>query len=102
MHNFPNHSGHVKEKSRLSAASRHLVEYARDWRCPPAVRPQSALGCLGEFVRRAAAEGLLSQDAVHVAGEKQWKMTDFDHMPLYHSVTMILTSSAEYRVTQVE
>ena len=58
----------MKENSRLSVASRHLVEYARDWQCPPSVR-QSALGCLREFVRRAASEGLLSEDAVLVAGE---------------------------------
>ena len=73
----------MKENSRLSAASRHLLEYAQDWQCPPSAR-QSALGCLREFVRRAAGEGLLSEDAVYVAGERAAKKndSDFDHSQL--------------------
>ena len=60
-------SGHVRELSRLSAPVLRLLEYAQDWQCPSSAG--SALGCLREFVRRAASEGLLSEDAVLVAGE---------------------------------
>ena len=57
----------MRELSRLSAPVLRLLEYAQDWQCPSSAG--SALGCLREFVRRAADEGLLSEEAVHVVGE---------------------------------
>ena len=57
----------MKELSWLSASVLRLLEYAQRWQCPSSAR--LVLDCLREFVRRAADEGLLSEEAVYVAGE---------------------------------